>query len=103
MRSILSELAKQEIRQAAQYIRSEFGTNRRKQFMQEIRHARSLIESNPSVGPVEPLLTDLPGAYSSYVMNRINKIIYRVDGNIIFIVDFWDVRRAPESLVSQVK
>jgi len=49
------------------------------------------------------LLADLPGTYRSYVMNRINKIIYRVDGDTIFIADFWDVRRAPESLVSQVK
>lgn len=40
--------------------------------------------------------------YRGYVMNRINKIVYRVDDDIIYIADFWDVRRNPESLVSKV-
>ena len=103
MRSILSEQAKQEIRQAAKYIDKEFGKKRRDEFMQEIREARHLIESNPNIGPVEPLLAELPGMYRGYVMNRINKIVYRVSSDIIYIADFWDVRRAPESLAAQVK
>ncbi len=102
MRSILSEQAKQEIRQAAKYIREEFGRKRRDEFLQEIREARRHIEMNPYMWPLEPYLTELPGMYRGYVMNRINKIVYRVDDDIIYIADFWDVRRNPESLVSKV-
>ena len=103
MKSIVSEQAKQEIRQAAKYIGKEFGKKRRDEFMQEIREARRLIESNPGIGPVEPLLSDLPGMYRGYVMNRLNKLVYRVSGNTIYIADFWDVRRDPQSLSAQVR
>ena len=44
MRSIITELAKEQIRQIAKYIRKEFGKNRRDQFMQEVRQTRRLIE-----------------------------------------------------------
>lgn len=103
MKSILSEQAKKEIRQTAKYIGKEFGKIRRDEFMQEIRKARRLIESNPNIGPVEPLLTELPGMYRGYVMNRLNKLVYRVSGDTIYIADFWDVRRNPQSLSAQVK
>ena len=69
MKSILSEQAKQEIRQTAKYIGKEFGKKRRDEFMQEIREARRLIEGNPNIGPVEPLLSELSGMYRGYVMN----------------------------------
>ena len=44
MKSIITELAKQQIRQIAKYIRKEFGKKRRDEFIQEVRQARRLIE-----------------------------------------------------------
>jgi plasmid stabilization system protein ParE len=44
MKSILTDLAKQQIRQTAKYIRKEFGKKRRDEFMQEVRQTRVLIE-----------------------------------------------------------
>ena len=41
--------------------------------------------------------------YRSFVMNRLNKIVYRIDDDVIYIVAFWDVRRDPDSLASEVK
>ena len=41
--------------------------------------------------------------YRSYVMNRLNKIVYHIDGDIIYIVAFWDVRRDPVTLAGEVK
>jgi hypothetical protein len=39
----------------------------------------------------------------SIVVNRLNKIVYRIVDDLIEIADFWDVRREPESLAKQVK
>ena len=103
MKSIITNLAKEQIRQIAKYIRKEFGKDRRDEFMKEVRQTRRLIEGSPNIGPVEPLLADREVMYRSYVMNRLDKIIYRIDGDIIYIVAFWDVRRAPGTLVSEVK
>jgi len=103
MKSITTNLAKEQIRQIAKYIRKEFGKDRRDEFMKEVRQTRRLIEGSPNIGPVESLLADRAVMYRSYVMNRLDKIIYRIDGDIIYIVAFWDVRRDPGTLVSEVK
>ncbi len=58
MKSLMTDLAKQQIRQIAKYIRMEFGKHHGDKFIQEVRHTRRLIESNPSVGIVEPLLAE---------------------------------------------
>ena len=71
--------------------------------MQEVRQTRRLIESSPNIGPVEPLLADRAVMYRSYVMNQLDKIVYRIDGDIIYIVAFWDVRRDPGTLANEVK
>ena len=103
MRSIITELAKEQIRQIAKYIRKEFGKDRRDEFMKEVRQTRRLIEGSPNIGPVEPLLANRAVMYRSYVMNRLNKIVYYIDVDIIYIVAFWDVRRDPVTLAGEVK
>ena len=103
MKSIITDVAKQQIRQIAKYIRKEFGKTRRDEFMQELRQTRRLIESNPTIGPVDPLFVDCVVMYRSYVMNHLNKIVYRIDGDTIYIVALWDVRRDPGTLANEVK
>lgn len=103
MKTILTNLAKQQIRQTAKYIHKEFGKKRRDEFIQEVRQARHLLESTPHIGSAEPLLAELPDMYRSYVMNHLNKIIYRLKDDTIVIVDLWDTRREPGKLVDEVK
>ncbi len=103
MKSIITEQAKQQIRQIAKYIQKEFGKQSRDEFMKEVRQTRHLIEGSPNIGPVEPLLAERTVMYRSYVMNHLDKIVYRIDGDIIYIVAFWDVRRDPSTLASEVK
>jgi plasmid stabilization system protein ParE len=101
MRSIISDQAKQQIRLIAKYIRKEFGKKRRDEFIQEVRQTRRLIEQSPNIGPVEPLLEELPAMYRSYVMNGLNKMVYRIEDDTIYIVDFWDVRQDPSTLAER--
>ena len=103
MKSIITELAKEQIRQIAKYIRKEFGKDRRDEFIKEVRQTRRLIERSPNIGPVESLLVERPVMYRSYVMNHLNKIVYRIEGDIIYIVALWDVRRDPTTLANEVK
>lgn len=39
----------------------------------------------------------------SIVVNRLNKIVYWINGDVIEIVDFWDTRREPKKQAEQVK
>lgn len=102
MRTVITELAKLQIRQTARYIRKEFGKKRCDEFMLELRQTRRLIERSPDIGIVEPLFERRAFTYRAYVMNRLNKIVYRINGNVIEIVAFWDVRRDPDILSAEV-
>jgi len=103
MRSILTDLAKQQIRQTAKYIRKEFGKRSRDEFMQEIRRTRRLVESQPNLGPVEPLLAHRTRLYRSIVATPLNKLIYHVGDDTIEITAVWDTRRDPAALAAEVK
>jgi hypothetical protein len=41
--------------------------------------------------------------YRSFVVNKLNKIVYFVDNNHIEIADFWAARQSPDTLANRVK
>ena len=95
--------AKKEMRLVAKYINKEFGKKAKDDFIQDVRDASRLIGATPNVGQAESLLADRADMYRSYVVNRLNKIVYRIVDDHIEITDFWDVRRDPSTLADQVK
>ena len=95
--------AKVSLRQTARYIRDQFGDKSSKEFLRDVFQKEKLLRDNPHLGPIEPLLADLPSAYRSIVVDRLNKIVYRIVDDYIEIADFWDVRREPQMLTKQLK
>ena len=96
MKVIWQESAKEGRRQVAAYIRKEFGIRRVKRFRQEILDSVTLLRNTPNIGSFDPLYGNHPHTYRSIVINGLNKLVYRIDGDIIYIVDFWDTRREPK-------
>jgi plasmid stabilization system protein ParE len=95
--------AKKEMRLVAKYINKEFGKKAKDDFIQDVRDASRLIGATPNVGQAESLLADRADMYRSYVVNRLNKIVYRIVDDHIEIADLWDVRRDPSTFADQVK
>ena len=87
----------------AEYIRGEFGYRRMKQFIKEVRDTTKKLQRSPYIGKLDPLFDDRPVAYRSVIINDLNKMIYRVEDNIIYIAGFWDTRMDDEDQASQVK
>jgi len=85
------------------YILDTFGQKASKNFLQEIQHVSELLENNPYLGPLEPLLAQKPKQYRSIVLNHLNKIVYYVKGNTIRIAAFWDTRKEPKAQASKVR
>lgn len=85
------------IRQRAHYIYMQFGKQARKDFRENIGSIFELLRDNPQLGSVEPLLAGLKRTYRSIVIHRLNKLVYFVEDDIIYIVDFWDTRREPKN------
>ena len=98
-----TERARRQRDDVANYIRSQFGAKRKHQFIQEIRDTTDLLKLSPGIGKLDPLFEDRPQAYRSVIINGLNKLVYRVEDDIIYIVGFWDTRMDDEDQASQVK
>ena len=102
MRIFVHDIVKEKIRKTSRYIQASFGKKARLKFRHEIAHVSELLLQNPNLGPVEPYLADTPVLYRSIVVNRLNKIIYWINDDVIEIVDSWDTRREPMAQAGQM-
>ena len=103
MRVIWQEPAKRGRRQIAAYIRQEFGTKRAKKFRQEVADTINMLSRSPNIGQIDPLFASHAATYRSVIINGLNKMVYRTDGDVIYIVAFWDTRMEPEEQAARVK
>lgn len=62
-----------------------------------IKSSIDLLETNPQLGFVEPLLESCPICFRSLVVGYY-KIIYWIDRDIIFIAHIFDCRQNPDKL-----
>lgn len=102
MKVIWHKQASTALRKTAAYIRKRFGLQVRENFRNEVDHVQMLLTNNPYMGSEEPLLADRTIEYRSFVINKLNKIVYYVEGDTIHIADFWDTRKEPQKQSQQV-
>lgn len=102
---IIEDKARCSIRRAYIYGSMNFGIHTAKKFGARIEHCIRLIADQPHLGKQELLLVNRPYMYRSFVVLENFKVIYRVDEiqNVVYIVDFWDVRQEPNRLVEKTK
>ena len=98
-----SKKAGDAVVQTSVYILDKFGPKASVDFLQEVQHVSELLESNPCLGPVEPLLAQKSKPYRSVVLNHLNKIVYYIKGDNIRIAAFWDTRREPKAQADRLK
>ena len=98
-----SKKAGDTVVQTSVYILDKFGSKASEEFLQEVQHVSDLLESNPCLGPVEPLLAQKSKPYRSVVLNHLNKIVYYIKDDTIRIAAFWDTRREPKAQADKLK
>ena len=104
MMVVMTDVARQQIRATARYIRGEFGERYREYFLNRVKEMRHYLIANPNLRPLEPLLSDRAISYRSVVVTKLNKMIYYIgDDTVIYVVAFWDVRRNPATLAASVR
>ena len=103
MRVVWAELASIALKSTSDYLFEEFGVQQQDEFLADIEHLMMLVAANPRMGKREPLLSGLSCPFRSFVVNSYNKIIYTISDGIIEIVDFWDTRRDPATLVTRFR
>ena len=102
MRAVWSERAKKSLHIVEDYILREFGEKKRVEFMAEAEKVALQLEIYPTMGKEEPLLAHRKKRYRSYVITRLSKMIYHVDGETVVIDVIWDTRQSPNRLANRL-
>ena len=103
MRVKWSERARRQRDEVANYIRQQFGAKRKYKFKQEIRETTDLLKRSPNIGQIDPLFSDRAMTYRSVIINGLNKLVYFVNDDTIYIAGFWDTRMDDEDQATSVK
>ena len=61
------------------------------------------LKRSPNIGQIDPLFEAHAATYRSVIVNGLNKMVYRIDGEVIYIAAFWDTRMEPEEQATRVK
>ena len=69
-----------------------------KKLNSSIKSIEAILIENPLLGAVEPLLRGREQEYRHIVIKPLFKIIYRIEDDIIYMIDIWDSRRNPKNL-----
>ena len=104
MKIVWLKKSESQVIRTTNYILTKFGETSKQKFVEKVYHIVELLRKNPEMGRIEPLLADRIITYRSIIVNKINKIVYRIkDNETIEIVAFWNLRREPKFLANQVK
>jgi plasmid stabilization system protein ParE len=95
--------AKDKFSDTALFIKKTFGALVATNFVKEVHQTVRYIRNNPGIGAAERYLEGTSVLYRSIVVQRLNKIIYWVNDDVIEIVDFWDCRREPIAQAAHLK
>lgn len=79
--------------EVADYILADFGDRAMQTFLERTEEAEETISLLPNIGSVEWNDTQEGVVYRYVTINRRSKMLYYVDGDVIFIADFWDIRK----------
>lgn len=85
------------------YSEREFGQHSAQQIHERINSYLHTLAEHPKAGKSEPLLAKRETEYRSLVVHKLIKLIYRIQGDKIFIVDLWDTRCEPSHLIKRIR
>ena len=86
----------------AEFIRVRDGEKACESFLNAVDAVLETLKRFPTSYPEERLFRKNPLQFRSVQIQHLNKIIYRIEDDTIYIVDFWDTRMKPWTLISRV-
>ncbi len=89
--------AKRKIQDIFDYYNLTAGARVARKITRRIVESTRILVKNPMGGQREWLLEDMPYEYRRLVEGY-HKVVYRIDGDTVLIVDIWDCRRDPADL-----
>ena len=102
MRIEITDFAKSSYREISSYIQERFGITTFLKFEREVKETGNALVRFPNLGKLEPLLSHRPHGMRSIVIGRLTKMIYYIEDDVIYVVDFWSTRRDPDVLSGSI-
>jgi len=99
MKIIRTPRAIEGFREVATYIAGQFGNKALRDFQQRTKEWTRLLKTMPNLGGVDEDISTETFEYRSISIYKRSIMVYRIEGETIIIVDFYDTRRSvPSSL-----
>lgn len=95
----ISERARYNRNKIADYILRKFGEKALLDFRAEYKRTKKLLAADPGIGSEELNLSDDKHRYKYTVINGLSIMLYRVENETVYIVDMWDTRQQPPTIV----
>ena len=99
MKVVVTDRAKYNREQIAKYILHTFGVKALLEFRKAYQETKRFIALHPEACPKEEHLSNEQYTYHFTNINGLTKLLYRIDGEMIYIVAMWDVRQEPPTIV----
>lgn len=97
MKIVITNSAKVSLRILYYFYSETVSKNLAERIKSELIATMSILEDYPNIGQKEERLADL-NLNHRYLVNGNHKIIYRVEGEMIYITDFFDTRQDPSKI-----
>ena len=92
-----------QLHQIEEYLLRDFGERIRQEFMDEVEQATLQLADMPNMGKPDPLFVHRKQTYRSFIIRRLNKIVYYVKDDTLHIAAFWDTRRESKNQAGQTE
>ena len=100
MKIIRTPRAIEGFREVATYIAQQFGDKALRDFQQRTKEWTRLLKTMPNLGGIDDDISTDSFEYRSIPIYKRSMMVYRIEGDTIIIVDFYDTRRSiPSSLL----
>jgi plasmid stabilization system protein ParE len=93
MKLIWTKRAIEGWQEVANYIYAEFGALALQTFEERTTDAEKTIQLMSNIGSIEWNDSEEGVVYRYVVIHRRSKMLYYTDNDVIYISDFWDVRK----------
>lgn len=99
MRVIWSLKAEKRLAEILEQCFMNFGRHVSLKFYKKVKYVSFLLETNPMIGMLDPLLDSEPLSIQTIVVHDYFKMVYYVDEmeNCVYILTLWDTRRDPNN------
>ena len=103
MKVVWLSKARRAFVKTASYVKEHFGEMVALDLYDEVDADNEYLARNPYMFKKEPLWGMRTIQYRSIIVKKLNKIIYRIDDELVTVVDFWNSRQSPKKLQKRIK